>query len=170
MPSREHLAWLAGLFEGEGCIAAPYRRADNRKSSPLRIRIKMCDKDVLQKFKTLAGMGGVSGPYKPSGWGVKPTFDYVISGRKAYALAAMLWTYLGQRRKSQVRRAFRAYAKISSVRKLTYAQVEDIKRALHAGQHGINRQLAKKYGVTDGMISALKHNRLWKDPPRGAHL
>ena len=49
------IAWIAGLFEGEGCI---YR---NNKSD-IRLQIYMTDKDVLDEFARITG-GKVTGPY-----------------------------------------------------------------------------------------------------------
>lgn len=156
MWDREVLAWLGGLFEGEGTISVPSKKA------PIRLRIHMTDRDVLDRFRHGAKCGLVHGPFKPSGLGKKPVFAYTISGKKAYALAAALWGYLGARRREQVSRAFCAYAGLSPYRSLEPHQVAEIKDALSRGKHGVGRTLASRYGVSDGMISAIKHGRAWR--------
>lgn len=45
---------------------------------------------------------------------------------------------------------------------LTFGQVEEIKRRLEDGKHGIGRQLACEYGVRDGVISAIKSGKTWR--------
>ena len=49
-------AWLAGLFEGEGCIS-------QRNSHSVRINISMTDADVVERCKSLTGVGWMSTPY-----------------------------------------------------------------------------------------------------------
>ena len=49
--SREDLMWASGLFEGEGWISTA-------QLSPI-IGIQMCDKDILEKFQAVTGMGKI---------------------------------------------------------------------------------------------------------------
>lgn len=47
--------------------------------------------------------------------------------------------------------------------KLTEDDVKEIKRRLsEEGGYGINRKLAKEYGVKDSLIGHIKHSRRWK--------
>ena len=50
-----HWAWAAGLFEGEGCIYMNHKR--------MCAQIRSTDKDVLDRFCDIVGVGKVYGPY-----------------------------------------------------------------------------------------------------------
>jgi hypothetical protein len=57
MWSKEELAWMAGIYEGEGSVFLPRSKIESGKfSSALRIRISMCDKDVLEQYGLSAQM------------------------------------------------------------------------------------------------------------------
>jgi hypothetical protein len=51
----EEIAWAAGLFEGEGCIAMNQRT--------LVLRVVNTDEDVIERFWDIVGVGGMYGPY-----------------------------------------------------------------------------------------------------------
>lgn len=57
MENHIDLAWAAGLFEGEGSIAAHQKNA-------ISLAVAMTDKDVLDKFAKIINYGRVYGPYK----------------------------------------------------------------------------------------------------------
>lgn len=99
--SRENLAWLAGLLEGDGCFTTG--------SNPgcLRVEAAMSDLDVLEKAQSIAGMGNISGPYNKSGVGSKPMYRWHVTDTKnAYALMAGVYTWLGSRRRSRITELF----------------------------------------------------------------
>ncbi len=61
-----HIAWAAGLFEGEGCIT--WKRGGSDKKYP-RLYLKMTDRDVVQKFADTVEYGNVNHvPSKTEGW------------------------------------------------------------------------------------------------------
>ena len=53
------MAWAAGLFEGEGCIAAHKR---GKRGSGIQLRLGMTDRDAVQRFAAVVGAGTI---YKP---------------------------------------------------------------------------------------------------------
>lgn len=153
--SREDLAWLAGLYEGEGCVLA----------NPLRIRISMTDEDTLRAFVARSGVGAVTGPRPATGLGKKPVWDYVVTGRKAYALLVAMLPWLGERRTAGAVEKIQAWMKRKPTTAgvvLTVEDVREIRRQLESGGHGTARRLAREYGVSDGMVSAIRHGRVWK--------
>ena len=96
--SRENLAWAGGLFEGEGCITT--------RNGGITLKIAMTDRDVLERFLSIVGMGKISGPrifktahYKPQ-W-----IWYVCGAHHSQALLAALWCFLGERRKTKAAEA-----------------------------------------------------------------
>mgnify|MGYP000906161457 CR=1 len=155
--TRETLAWMGGLYEGEGSVSIP------KKNSPFRLRIKSTDRDVLIRFQKYAKCGGTSGPFKASGLGKKDVWEFAVTGRRAFALAVALWSFLGARRRFQLKAALTAYAVMSPDRSLSRVQVREIKVALRAGRWGSGRALAKKFNVSEGLISAIKAGRIWRN-------
>lgn len=55
MLSREEAAWLAGLFDGEGCISQP--RKEHRAS--LRLTITNTHYGLLERILEVAGVGKI---------------------------------------------------------------------------------------------------------------
>ena len=53
MTRREHLAWAAGFFEGEGCISSCESRP--RAACKLRINVAQVDAEPLNRLKELFG-------------------------------------------------------------------------------------------------------------------
>lgn len=151
------IAWMAALFEGEGHAAPPKsrERRNGKKGTSLRVRFKMCDRDVLERFQRYAGFGSLHGPFEPTGLGRKVTYEYVAQGAKAYALLVAFWPWLGARRQGQVAAAVKTWGEMKQ------EQAVQIKERLATGVHGIGRLLAREYGITPGMISHIKRGTAW---------
>ena len=100
------LAWAAGLFEGEGSIGIRQDRphANKKLYRYLRLQLDTTDKDVLEKFFTVVGIGnlygGASG-YSTSGT-IKPVWKWIVSGSKAVELINKLAPFLGKRRNARL--------------------------------------------------------------------
>ena len=113
--TRENLAWMAGLFEGEGYVQGrprSYFRKDGRKFTSVGFRavITMTDEDVLLRFQSLAGIGTLRGPrVSPSRSNNKPLWDYSTYGADAYALLVAMFGWLGERRQTQAHSAMLAW-------------------------------------------------------------
>lgn len=60
-PTLEQRAWLAGLYEGEGCADLRMRNEFGPYPS---LAIQMTDLDVLEQVKEWFGVGNISGPYQ----------------------------------------------------------------------------------------------------------
>ena len=61
MTREQEIAWAAGLFEGEG-----YAVLNKRKPVVLRLAIEMTDRDVIERFATIVGVGNANGPRRRS--------------------------------------------------------------------------------------------------------
>lgn len=97
--SKIDLAWAAGLFEGEGTFGN-----GNKKS--LATSITSTDKDVLEHFQKIVGLGNINGPLKTKKPHWKPCYTWSCGGgEKPQALAVMLWKWLGPRRRAQIHKA-----------------------------------------------------------------
>ena len=105
MRSRENLAWAAGLFEGEGSFSL------NRTGDNLRCQaaVAMTDEDTVVRFRDILGVGKVYGPYGPYA-GSKKVFWrwHVYSAEHVQAVAAMLWPWLGDRRRTRATEVLQA--------------------------------------------------------------
>ena len=112
--TRENLAWMAGIFEGEGYVQGrprKYTRADGREFTTVgfRLAISMTDEDVIKRFHRLAGVGTCNGPRKSPSMTGKAMWDYRSHGAEAHALAVAIWHQLGDRRRGQLQTAIEAW-------------------------------------------------------------
>ena len=104
--SRENLAWMAGLFEGEGCI-------NTRANGAVILKMGMTDEDVVRKFHAMIGCGTVGNPiYHKTMPHYKPHWDWQVSGsERVQAILAAFWVFLGDRRKSRAIEAIQICSK-----------------------------------------------------------
>lgn len=152
--SEADAAWVGAWISADGCIT------DAGDGRP-RIQFKLTDKDVLDRMTDLFG-GKVLGPYDPVGLGKKPTWHWQISGRPAQRIVEAVWVWLSQRRQDRFKEITSTWSPRSHQGwKLTPSEVDEIKARLAVGAHGIGRQLAREFKVSDAAISAIKHGRMW---------
>src|SRR5437660_7917080 len=99
-------AWLAGLFEGEGCISFTGK-------SSVCVTIKMSDRDVIERCRTVSGVGRIYGPWpRPSG---KPMWEWnVYPVEDVERLLQALLPWLGERRRAK---ALAAVERLAEVRR-----------------------------------------------------
>lgn len=95
---REDIAWAAGFFEGEGCVA---------KGAKCKfIAINNTDPEPLARFHAAVGVGRVRGPYGPYNNGIskKPYWTWSAANfEHRQAAIAMMWPWLSERRREQLR-------------------------------------------------------------------
>lgn len=105
------LAWLVGLFEGEGCIGL------SRLGRPSLI-ISMTDEDVIRRACSVAGVGNVRKRPTPTKSG-KFMWTWLV-GRcdEAAALLERMLPLLGERRAARAREALVAYAESTVPKRL----------------------------------------------------
>jgi len=88
------IAWLAGLYEGEGCV---YRGARH-----VTLSIKMVDEDVIRRAQVIAGCGSVRGPYWHGKHARQQQWTWAVSRRNdVIALIESMRPWLGTRRLAQ---------------------------------------------------------------------
>ena len=89
-----HIAWAAGLFEGEGCISTKHN--GNGKIYP-RLYLKMTDRDVVQKFANTVEYGNVN--FVPTREGWKDAYAWEISKMtEVRRILDLFLPYFGDRR------------------------------------------------------------------------
>lgn len=127
--TKEELAWVAGLYEGEGTVGAYIRKAreylhDNgryykyKENCKITFRIGMTDLEPLMHVADILNLGEVYGPYAVKGGGkdymkdkqYKDRYNYEIHGfEKVQQAMIYLWPWLCKRRKEQFKQAISAY-------------------------------------------------------------
>lgn len=104
---RESLAWLGGLFDGEGCISLRVNKEKNWSSIVFQFR--MTDKDSLDTASKVISdflkrhckvVGPYTDPKKPHH---KPIYALDVTNRNdVYALVVAIWPYVNERRKGKI--------------------------------------------------------------------
>lgn len=89
------LAWAGGLFEGEGSVFTVGKQCAG-------ISLTMTDEDVVRKFSRVIGFGVIR-PRKHKPNHKKPWEWRTTSFEHVQATIAMLWCFLGQRRKQKAK-------------------------------------------------------------------
>jgi hypothetical protein len=99
-----HIAWAAGLFEGEGSLAVT-----GQKRNGLRLQLKMTDEDCVRMFQEICG-GHIYGPYNTAerphffadGSKRKPNWSWSSAGTAhASWVLSKLFPYLHGRRRAR---------------------------------------------------------------------
>jgi hypothetical protein len=110
-PTEAELAWLCGIWEGEGSWSyKPERRKPNRngkvyvEKSHLRMNLQMTDEDIMLRVASI--MDGRKITYTEGGpvhkaAGQKPSYYLSIGGEPAHFWTKLMLPYLGKRRKEK---------------------------------------------------------------------
>lgn len=110
-PNDPAIAWAGGYVEAEGCFYI--------NGSYPRIQIESTDADILERFKSIVGVGTTRALSRRPGAPAhhKPVFRFQCGGERALDLMAALYPYLGIRRQQRVQGildAFRTPAKLAA--------------------------------------------------------
>lgn len=110
------IPYVAGLFEGEGAVGLADSKGKNGYSRYLtpypQLHIKMTDLEPLLMVQGALGFGKLNGPYAPPSHKAhyKPYWVLSIYGfEKAQAFTAMVWPWMGPRRRAQLRAVLLAH-------------------------------------------------------------
>jgi hypothetical protein len=103
--TKEQIAWVAGVFEGEGTFT--YRTYSGTGRRQITLRVVMTDLDVIKRLHTTTGIGNLYGPYvskqlKQDGTNRKSSYHWAITTQSdVVALGNALYPWLGERRKAK---------------------------------------------------------------------
>ena len=99
---REEVIWAAGLFEGEGCIFRCAANGNRSGRDQLPVCLVTTDLDVLERFVAAIGFGKIRTlPLRDER---KQAWEWRVAARgQAYAMLAMLYPWLGERRRARAR-------------------------------------------------------------------
>jgi len=106
--TRGNVLWFAGLFEGEG-----FFRFCPKGRRSMGIRIKMTDRDVLEKAQSAFG-GGIWDRQKILKPQHRQSYTWMLDARdQAYALLVAIYPFLGLRRQGQVEKWIEQYKQLT---------------------------------------------------------
>ena len=96
------LGWLAGVFEGEGCLSLA--RTYGKRIDRWWAGVVMSDEDVMHRFHQLIGVGTITGPYtrtnRPTD---KPLWKWQIAAQEdVLNFCALMQPYMGERRAAKM--------------------------------------------------------------------
>lgn len=129
----EDIAWVAGVFEGEGCIRA------RKGNYGAQVSIRMDDQDVIARIHAIMGFGNFYDIQERRSSGrVVTQYNYQIaSAEHVIAFLAAVWKYLGARRRAKAAEAISSARLVGS----NYAHPwTPERRARHAATWARNRR------------------------------
>lgn len=71
-------AWAAGFWDGEGCVSLTFRGPSN--TPRVVAQVAQVDREVLDKFSRIMGVGNVLGPYPARHENSQPYFCWRVEG------------------------------------------------------------------------------------------
>lgn len=96
----KELAFLAGVFEGEGCATHTRDSRTKEITGRFRLSVSMTDEDVVKRFYNFFRVGRLGGPYET---GHKPRYTWTVDTQDdAASVAYMLYPFLGIRRQERL--------------------------------------------------------------------
>jgi hypothetical protein len=150
------IAWFGGWLCADGSIKRSQGRAGG-----LCLAFALTDREPLDRFAEMFG-NSVCGPLAPSGLGRKPRYEWRISGTRAVIVVDRVRPWLSPRYLAKADDLLASWQPRGHCGvRLVPDDVIAIRRELAAGGHGVGRRLARQYGVSDAMISAIKTGRMW---------
>jgi hypothetical protein len=90
MATETEWAWVAGIFEGEGCISFPGKYS-------VALRVNMTDRDIIERLQAVTQVGDVRGPITQKGY-KDQWFWAVARAAEAQMVLERLAPYFGVRR------------------------------------------------------------------------
>ena len=87
-----HIAWAAGLFEGEGCMTV------DKRGSTRGLQINMTDEDIIERFRDFCGAGNITTRYEDDPVRKKQWRLRISKRKDVIRILSMMLPYFGQRR------------------------------------------------------------------------
>lgn len=97
----EQIAWVAGLFEGEGSATLGLPRSGSGRQR--RLQIANTERDIVERAKDILGVGTIQVDDGPARMGYKPELFWSISSwLEIEMVIGQIFPFLGQRRTASV--------------------------------------------------------------------
>jgi hypothetical protein len=112
----ERWAWVAGLFEGEGCVTLSATGTTYQR----RLDITNTERDVLDQTVEFAGLGRIAADsHKRPGHHKQRLYWYVSAWREIEEVANRIYPFLGRRRRSRLGGSSTTHRRLRSIWTLT---------------------------------------------------
>lgn len=93
--SKEEIAWLAGVLEGEGCFGW-------YKDGP-KVALRMNDRDVVERVhRLIRATCSICKIERANGLATVPTYDISTSGHRSIAIMKLVLPWMGSRRSGRI--------------------------------------------------------------------
>jgi hypothetical protein len=157
---RTDLAWLAGLWEGEGTFMTG---PPSRHHKPVML-LRMTDRDVVEQAAKL--MDRTVSEIRRAQKHYKRVYGISLRGKFAVIWMIKLRSRMGKRRRSQIDRALACYVERhdngnATKPKLSRRQAARIRQRWATGNYTL-RKLGKLYGVSQVAVFRIVHNESYK--------
>lgn len=95
-------AWAAGFWDGEGCTSISVRPGTARVPR-IVAEVAQVDREVLDRFAAIVGIGRVNGPYEQKNPNARPFYTWRVEGvPNLLHLKEILFPYLGTVKREQM--------------------------------------------------------------------
>jgi hypothetical protein len=144
---REALAWSAGVFDGEGWTTSARYNSRRGMTATITLGVAQAHPEMLHRLREVFGRGAVTSPRRIVP-GHTPMYSWKVYGfEQVQAVGALLWTWLGSRKRDQLVRCLSdAKSYPTNLRRLfSVLQVADIRTRLRNGES--QASIARSYGV-----------------------
>lgn len=147
MWTREEMAWVAGLFEGEGSISTAGK-------STFVLRLAMTDEDVIRRLHRITGVGNVYD--KPAQIvGHKHQWIWIVSKQEhLQAMLAAMWPWLCSRRRAKAVEALEVYRRPRQSHKFCPEQLEAVRTDFRSGCTNVS-ELARRHQMSRTRVRQL---------------
>jgi hypothetical protein len=158
-----NLAWAAGFYDGEGSSwTRLYRRVwrgRNHDHRTIACSVGQVDREVLDRFSGIVGVGSVDGPYD-KGATRSPMFYWrTRSLQETRHVYELLRPYLGSIKIAQFERAFAAYDSMPLIRRKTADRRGEIEAFLVDRPGATQREIGRQFGITQSRVSQVMSGR-----------
>lgn len=144
----EELYWIAGIFEGEGCLSVGNSK---RGVGSINAAVGMTDKDIVDRFENLCP-GLRYERRQDSNW--KTLYIWQVNGKNAYEFIKMIYPLLGKRRQARARELFEIFESPKAKGNRRELLREQVASLLDKGYNG--RMIAKELEVSESYVSQLR--------------
>ena len=159
-------AWLAGIVEGEGSF--------DMSGKGLQVRVGMSDRDIIERIASALGRSE-SVQTNHRGPNRKTMYVIAICGPDAVGLMMTLYTFLGMRRRNQIRAALAKWRSTPRLRfinrwKLTPEKAATIRVAMRKApkcsreRAAMARQFREIYGISYPSVYRAAKGVTWRHP------
>lgn len=154
--SKEEIAWLAGLLEGEACFG--YQNPKEKRWP--EVRIEMTDKDIIERAQSLTGgtmrMAKKYKPHHKQSW--------VLDIRRVELVKPVLKSirpFMSLRRGQVIDRQLSVINLTKSQKYIEEKSAKNIKKLYKTGQYTMDK-LALMFNSTKGNVNNIIRGKSWK--------